>query len=236
MLNKKIEFKGQSSLVILFLIVCVISIVAVFFVVLRDRVPNFREPAPPNPIAPNPIEVPPVLPDSTEIINNFETPPLTEKYNWEQAYAAEDDFDFYIWYDNRYKRNSRTGEGEVQQLEFNGRLNKISLSKLDKTSLFEGYNVFVETYINELKKLGWEENTSYGDYFIMGINADGINAKVRGLVKKEEEYISTVVVAANYESNFSESPEDGIVVNCPCDLTLKVFMGDPLNLDLLSGN
>ena len=231
MLNKKIEFKGQSSLVILILSVCVIAIVMVFFVALRDRVPNSNVPVQP---VPNPVEVPPKPVESFEIINNFETPPLTDSYNWEQISAADDDLDYYIWYDNRYKQYVETEGVEVKNLDFNGRLYKTVLAGLNDASLEGAYNIFTESYLNNLKMLGWIESLNYKSHYITGLNADGVTGKVRGVVKKEGDMISTVIVAASFEGTVRESPEEGISVDCPCNAVLKVFIGDPVSIELIT--
>jgi len=229
--RKLIGNSGQTSLLLIILLsVCVVAIVVFFFFALRQRVPNVILT---EPIRPNPPEVRPEPLEPAEIFNNFETIPLTEKYNWIRTSTADDTLDYYISYDDRYKKYVETERVEVRNLDFNGSLYKTLLTGLDEVSLEEAYNVFTESYLNGLLSLGWKYSLNYKDYYIAGLSADGVTGKLRGVVKKEGDEISTVIVVADYKGLVSELPE-GVSVKCPCEVTLKVFVGDPVNIELIT--
>jgi len=228
---------GQSSLIILLLSICVVAIVVVFFSAItqqrsKDTLPNIM------PIRPNPPEVRPEPLEPAEIVNNFKTAPLPERYNWTQQQlqlpVKDDDLDYYISYDNRYKQYVETEGVEVRNFDFSGELYKTTVTGLDDVSLEESYNVFTEAYLNSLLGLGWKYGLRYEDYYITGLSADGVIGKVRGVVKKEGDKISTVIIAASYKGLVSEPVGGGVSIECPCDVTLKVFVGEPVSIGLIS--
>ena len=78
---------------------------------------------------------------------------------------------------------------------------------------------------------GWLTEINYNGYRITGLEADGPGSSDWGYVKLENKKLS--VILFNYRAHFNGPETSENMLNCPCDYEYRVFLGDPVDVDLV---
>lgn len=160
---------------------------------------------------------------------NWRLPSLPDAFNWVESEANQQDIE-----NNKILFDDRFGKSSVENI-VNGQIlapGKIYSVKLaDKDSNYKDAGPVTENLLNKtLEGSGWSSSTRVGNHVVYGMAASGIQGSVTGYVRVEGDLVRTVVLSYFYEGDWVTSENEPSYLQCPCSVTMTVFISDPVNL------
>jgi hypothetical protein len=163
---------------------------------------------------------------------DWKIPELPQGYSWVQHTATEAEMqDGRMFFDNRNAIMS----GKSKIVDVNGDIT--TTGKLfttyvtDKEVLYdEAGSTLDNKFGQSLLTNGWVSAIDFGDYYIGGIAASGVQGSLSGYVKQDGYLIRTIVYGFTYDGNWVESDNAPIQLKCPCGVKMTIFVGDAVDL------
>ncbi len=169
----------------------------------------------------------PTLTDTTAEVD-WHIPAIPTELTWEESVLPEDDFyNYHMFYDNRYAPNPRVyKDGSVPTA---GKLYEAKIT--DKDALFNSDFSSLTLYaLKLLEGTPWQQFQQYGDYNVAGMAADGTTGSILGFVNIQGDQARTVVYSQSISGTLVSNEQEPPHTNCPCTKTLRIFVGDPVDL------
>jgi hypothetical protein len=140
-------------------------------------------------------------------------PKLFPEVEWKENNNVSDINTIYISNNREQKRKQLKGDAWISSGKY---------SKEEILSLIENFQNY---YTMNLPQRVWKQNYNYFGSDISPIFADGPIGSTWGYLKVEDNYLR--MIALSYDDKSSLEP------NCPCTLTLEVFVSEKTDLNKL---
>jgi len=174
------------------------------------------------------ISVKSAIPNKTHMEYKWNEIDLPSDYDWkEKTLTTEDLFDMRAFYDNRYVGNELAGQSGY--IVFPSGKYYFTMVEDMETNSFPGQSL-QRKVDGDMTKNGWKQGIQYGDYYIMGMAADGPTGSVIGYVKRVDNQLQTIVCGYSVDGTWVESEEGPMQLKCPCKTTMGIFISDPVDL------
>ncbi len=160
---------------------------------------------------------------------NWRIPNLPDGFNWVESEANQQDIENNkILFTDRFEKNSDEDvvTGEILAP---GKIYSVKLTDKDWNYKDAGYAT--EAILRKsLEGSGWSSSTTVGNYVVYGMAASGIQGSVTGYVRVEGDLVRTVVLSYFYDGNWIAGENEPSHLQCPCSVTMTIFISDPVNL------
>jgi hypothetical protein len=168
--------------------------------------------------------------------SSISVPELYSAVKWREVpFEAVRPAEFQIYYNNfKYSQRENNKDNSTQP---HGRLWVSTNRHSSESELYDMRKRFNAHYYDAFANSGWalEQDSESKQISFHGIVADGPLSNILGYVKIQDNKIR--LIGLSYEiSNFTtiSGEYEPIQIACPCDLNLKVFVSDEVNLDTIT--